>query len=184
MPATPLAKRAILFALAAWQLSATAADVIPAHLVGVWGTAESLYAGTTAQAELYLQADGTGMLVGSSAPALHATGADKGKPDPTMRVVLGVPLRATLEGDVLSAQPFGMPGDRMPPPEEIRVACRYDGASATLACKGPKPPDMLMKRRSATLPAEAVKAISDVFIAAAAYAGKAGAIRPAPSTQP
>ena len=173
-------KGALLLALAAaCPLPAMADDVIPSHLTGVWGTAESLFAGTTAQAELYLEGDGFGLIAGSSPPSTINAGPVKGKPG--RRVTMGVPLRATLEGVTLTAQPFnpGNPQDTGP-----AVSCRYEAAGPTLRCTAPDRSEWIMKRRSASLDPNIVRTIDDMRIALRAYAGKAGAIRPAPSTPP
>lgn len=148
----------------AWHACAAAADGLPAHLSGAWGTAESLYAGTVAQYELLLLADGFGSFTGSSRPATHISGPDKGKPAPDRRVVLGLPLRATFEGDILKVQPF-IPaghvrprGDR-PTAEQLAFTCRYEETKKILRCSGvgPQRMEMVMKRYLDALPAETLE---------------------------
>jgi hypothetical protein len=172
-------KRALLLGLAvAWQLTAHAADVIPAHLTGVWGTAESLYAGTTGQSELHLQADGFGVLVGSSASPTLSSGPDKGKPGP--RVVMGFPVRATWDGDIVTVAVF-MPGEKnIPGP----LPCRHEASGATLTCTMPDRGESVMKRRSTTLPVDSVKLLKEMQAWLALEAGKAGGLPQAPSTRP
>jgi hypothetical protein len=185
MPATASLRHVVLFALvAACQLPAHAADTIPAHLAGVWGTAESLYTGTTAQSELHLSADGTGALAGSSPPLTHTAGPDKGKIEPRMRVILGVPVRGTVDGDVLTLQMVVKPGENGPTPEEGRITCRFEARGQVLNCSGTKPAGMGMKRLRDTVPAEMADMIRGAIAEASGYAGKASALRPAPSTRP
>ncbi|MYM75158.1 hypothetical protein GTP56_23590 [Duganella sp. FT134W] len=74
------------------HLTANAADVVPAHLTGEWGTGASLYDGKQDQADVYLLPDGLGMMAGSSAPAHRADGVDDGKPGP--RALVGFPVHA------------------------------------------------------------------------------------------
>jgi len=131
--------------------SAHAADVLPAHLVGTWGTAPSLYDGTTGQSHLHFQADGFGVAVGSTPPTVRTDGVDDGKPAP--RAVIGFGLRVRLDGEVLVAQPFlpGQPAQAMPPP----YRCRYDAAGPTLTCSVPTGGQALsLKRYHDTLPDE------------------------------
>lgn len=178
-------KRALLLGVAAaWQLSARAADAIPPHLTGVWSTAESLYGGTTGQSELYLLADGRGVIAFSSKPGVHSTGPDKGKPAPNMRVILGSLLRAAVDGDTLILRPFGTARDRVPEPERITISCRHEASGPALACDTPGEPGTLMKRRSETVPQEMAGMIAGGFAEADAHDGKASAARRAPSTPP
>ncbi|MFC5551141.1 hypothetical protein [Massilia aerilata] len=60
----------------AWHLPIHAADALPSHLTGVWGTAESLDTGAVAQSFLHLAADGYGFAVGS-APVKRMDGTAK-----------------------------------------------------------------------------------------------------------
>ena len=147
-------------------LSAHAADVLPAHLVGTWGTAPSLYDGTTGQSQLHFQADGFGVAVGSTPPAVRADGVDDGKPAP--RAVIGFGLRAKLDGEVLVAQPF-LPGQTaaqaMPPP----YRCRYDAAGPALTCSVPtESAPLSLKRYHDTVPDEVAKMIEGLRQQAAA----------------
>ncbi len=173
-------KRALLLVLAAaCQLPAMAGDVIPPQLAGVWGTAESLFAGTTAQAELYLYPDGFGLMIGSSAPSTMTAGPDKGQPGP--RVTMGVPMRASFEGATLTGRYFD--------PNKLEdygmeLNCRYDEAGPTLHCTSPDGSVQVMKRRGASLDPEIVKMIDAMRIALRDYVGKPNAPPPAPSTPP
>ncbi|MCC2971335.1 hypothetical protein [Massilia sp. IC2-476] len=172
--------KSLLLALAAaCPLLALADDVLPGHLVGVWGTAESLYAGTTAQSELHLLANGTGIMAGSSPPAISI--ADPGKINPNMRAVVGFPVRATSDGDRLSLQPAMPPERNSPTPEEARFVCRYDGGGPTLTCSVKGRPEIVMKRRSDSVEEKTAEMIRDALIQVSAYAGKASVLRPQPA---
>jgi len=173
-------KRACALALAAaCTLPALADDLIPTHLTGVWGTAESLYAGTTAQSELHVQADGFGVLAGSTAPLIETAGPNKGKP--AGRVVLGVPFRARLEGETLVVQPFNPDNPRDTGPS---LRCRYEGAGPALHCTGEGKETPNMKRLSASLDPRVAEGIQEMSVKLRAYAGKASALRPTPVTRP
>lgn len=176
-------KRGLLLGLAiAWQMPALGADPIPPHLAGVWATADSLYAGTTAQSELYLQADGSGMIVGSAPPPVCLDGPARGTAAANMRAVLGLPLRAVAEAEVLTLHPFWK--GTGPGAQQARFSCRYLAQGPALACVGSDKRDMLMTRRSSTLPPDAVAAIDAIFAEASATTVRAGARQPAPSTLP
>ena len=152
----------VLLAMAmayACQLSANAADVLPAYLVGTWGTAASLYEGTTGQSQMHLQADGFGVMVGSTPPAIRQDDVDDGKPAP--RAIIGFPVRATVDGDVLTAQPFlrtPHAGQGTAPP----IICHHEAAGPTLTCTGPDKMPMAMQRHSATVPAEIAAMIDGI----------------------
>jgi len=171
---------ALALALArAWSLPVMAGETMPAHLTGVWGTAESLDAGTTAQAELYLEADGFGLLIGSSPPGVFTAGPDKGKP--VGRITMGLPFRARLEEGTLVVLPFnpGNPDDTGP-----TTRCRYQAMDAVLHCTTPGHGTLLLKRRSAPMDANMAGLIDEMRIALRAHAGKASALRPAPAPAP
>lgn len=172
-------KRALLALAAACALPALADDIVPAHLTGVWGTAASLFEGTTEQAEMHLQADGFGLLIGSSPPSTISSGPDKGKPGP--RVTMGVPFRSGLDGATLTIVPFnpGYRQDRGP-----SVICRYQEAEATLHCNVDDRKSWIMKRRSAALDTQTLQMIDEMKTSLRAYAGKAGALLPAPAPRP
>lgn len=172
-------KRVLLALVAACALPALADDLVPSHLTGMWGTADSLFAGTTEQAEIYLQADGFGLLAGSSAPSTITSGPDKRKPGP--RVTLGVPFRSGLDGATLTIVPFnpGYRKDRGP-----SVICRYQEADATLHCNVDDKKSWIMKQRSAALDPQTLQMIDEMKTALRAYAGKAGALLPAPTPRP
>jgi hypothetical protein len=146
-------KRLIPLALAiAWHLAAHAADTLPAHVAGSWGTADSLHAGATEQTVMYLQADGFGLMGGSSPPARGADGAP--------RAIAGFPVRAALEGDTLRlrpALPKGAPADLA---ASVVMTCRYDAAAPSFTCTGPDKVPIVLRRLGATLPPEAATAIA------------------------
>lgn len=166
--------RALMLAfVAACTSPALADDTIPARLAGVWGTAESLFSGSTEQMEIHLQPDGFGLLAGSSPPSTIISGPDKGKPGP--RVAMGVPFRATLDGTAMTVAPFN-PGnwqDKGP-----ALICRYEAPDNTLHCTVDDKKTFIMKRRSASLDPQTIAGIEEMKIALRAYAGKASAIRP------
>jgi hypothetical protein len=140
-------------------LIANAAELVPAHLAGAWGTGASLYDGMQEQADMYLLPDGLGMLAGSSAPARRTDGVDDGKPGP--RALIGFPLHARMDGDTLVLHPFlpeGVPGMKA----EFDINCRYAQADKTLTCTWPDNKSILLKRRGDTVPAEIVRMLDQV----------------------
>ncbi|SDF54952.1 hypothetical protein SAMN05428966_1176 [Massilia sp. PDC64] len=155
-------KRLIPLLLAcACHLAAHAADTLPAHVAGSWGTAESLQAGDTAQTVLYLQTDGYGLMAGSTPPAKRMDGVDDGKPGP--RAIIGFPLRATLDGATLHLRPFslqGAPADQAAKVANIVMTCRYDAGVPSIACEGPDKASLVLHRLGATLPPEATSTIA------------------------
>ncbi|NYE60876.1 hypothetical protein FHW58_002028 [Duganella sp. 1224] len=146
--------------LALLSVSAHAADVVPPHLVGSWGTGASLYDGNEQQAEIYLWPDGWGLMAGSTAPARRADGVDDGQPAP--RALIGWPVRASMEGDMpvlRSFAPPGVPGMKA----GLVIPCRYEAAPATLTCTTPADnKTLVLKRRSAAVPAEMEKMLDQI----------------------
>jgi hypothetical protein len=134
-----------------------AAETLPRHVTGTWGTAESLYAGATEQTELLLLADGFGAMQGSTPPASRIDGSDDGKAAP--RAIIGFPLRATVDGDTITAKPFLPGGQQAAEMARIAISCRYQPAGPTLTCVGPSGVPIVMSRRSETVAPEAVKMI-------------------------
>lgn len=150
-------KRLIPLALAiAWHLTALAADTLPTHVAGSWGTADSLHAGTTEQTVMYLQADGYGLMAGSTPPATGTDGNGNAGP----RAIVGFPVRAALDGTTLRLLPVlpkGTPADLA---ASAVMICRYDAAAPSFTCTGPDKVPMVLHRLGATLPPEAATTIA------------------------
>lgn len=163
----------------AWAVPAHAAEPIPAHLAGMWSTADSLYAGTTGQSELYLLEDGSGAIGFSSPPPTATSGPDKGKLLPHQRVILGFAFRAKLEGEVLVLHPAVKPSARGGQPPQVRLAYRQTPEGPTLGAPDQAIPGETLKRRSDTVPERIATMIRE-----GVSATEAGAARPAPATFP
>ncbi|USX19922.1 hypothetical protein NHH82_29515 [Oxalobacteraceae bacterium OTU3REALA1] len=155
--AMAMSRFSLLALCMSWHLLVHAADALPRHLTGTWGTAESLYAGATGQTELLLLADGFGAMQGSTPPATRIDGSDDGKVAP--RAIIGFPLRATADGDTITAKPFLPGGQQAEKMARITISCRYEQAGPTLTCLGPSGDLMVMSRRSDTVAPEAAKMI-------------------------
>lgn len=150
----------LILSCGAVTLSAHAVDVLPAHIVGTWGTGASLYDGADAQTEIYLLADGFGAVAGSTPPAQRADGVGEGKPGP--RAIIGMPVRAVLEGETLSVRvvlPKSAPAGKN---KDVTFPCHYERAGEKLACTGPDGVPMTLTRRSGSVSAEVVQIIDQV----------------------
>lgn len=148
--------RVIYFAFAAlWHSLAAADGSLPADMSGTWGTAESLYAGTASQGEMHLQADGFGLFAASSAALRRADGIDDGTPAP--RAIIGFLFRSTLDGATLTLSPI-RPANQ--PATNLALSCRYEPAGPKMICIGPDGKPIAMRRRSDTVPPEAMKMIA------------------------
>lgn len=168
--------RALLAAGAlAWMACVHAAEPVPSHLTGMWSTADSLYAGTTGQSELYLLDDGRGAMGFSSPPRL-AGGTAQGKDDANARVILGFALRAKVEGEVLVLQPVVNDGQGGQP-AQVRLLYRQGANGPTLVSPDKAIPGEALKRRSDTVPEQIAAMIK-------AHLAQAGAPQPAPATPP
>ena len=133
-------KRLIPLLLAcACQLAAHAADTLPAHVAGSWGSAQTV---------MYLQADGDGLMAGSAPPA---TAADNARP------IVGFPVRAALDGDTLLLRPSLPKGA---PAVDVVMTCRYDAAAPSFTCTGPDKTPFVLQRLGATVPPEATATIA------------------------
>jgi hypothetical protein len=143
--------------LGALHFVVSAAEVLPVHLIGTWGTAESLYEGTDKQTEVHLLTDGYGIVVGSTQALQRVGGLSDGQPGP--RAIVGFPVEAVLNGDVLMLRvlwPAKAPVQESGGPA---LACRYDRAGPTLACTGPDGVPMMLKRRSEVVSAATTQTI-------------------------
>jgi hypothetical protein len=149
--------RFIFSLLGSLHLVASAADVLPVHLIGTWGTAQSLYEGTDKQTEVHLLTDGYGIVVGSTQVPQRVGGTSDGKPGP--RAILGFPVQAVLNGDVLMLRVLWPAKKLVQKSEGPALACRYDPAGPTLACAEPDGVPMIMKRRSEVVSAETTQTI-------------------------
>jgi hypothetical protein len=142
----------LLFACAC-QMSAHAADPLSADVAGSWGTAASLNAGGTAQTVMYLQADGYGLMAGSTPPVQRADGDGKAGP----RAIVGFPVRAALDGDTLQLRPILPQGA---PADTVVMTCRYAAAAPSFTCTGPDNTPFVLHRLGATVPPEAASTIA------------------------
>ncbi|CAH0155329.1 hypothetical protein SRABI118_00619 [Massilia sp. Bi118] len=147
----------------AWHLPLHAADALPSYLTGVWGTAESLDTGTAAQSFLHLAADGYGFAVGSG-PVKRMDGKDGGGDDGKQlpRPVIGFPVRAMLDGDLLTLLPY-WPGkiDEAQAARQV-LSCRYDASAPALNCTTVNGVAIRLQRRAEQLDAETAKQIEAV----------------------
>lgn len=120
----------------------------PPHLLGIWSTAESLFSGDTEQSQLYIAADGLGLIVGSSKPPQRMDGTPLGQ---NARVVLGFPLRVAVTGDTLTARLIIDDPREAHEVERSKIICHYEVAGPALRCVMPLGPPVRMIRRSAAL---------------------------------
>lgn len=157
---TPGKRTALLACVFSWHVVVSASDVLPSYLTGTWGTAETLHAGETGQAEIHLQPDGLGIMAGSAPPARRIDGKDDGKPG--LRAIAGFPLRATAEGDTLTARPVALFPQGEEKARRTIITCSFEAAGPTLTCTAPGHPHLVMKRRSETIPEESVRMIEAV----------------------
>jgi hypothetical protein len=143
-----------------WHPFLLAAEAVPTHLAGTWGTGESLQSDEAGQAELYLAVDGFGVMAGSTSAPVRADGQDDGKPAP--RGVIGFPVRAVMEGDALKLRLElpGKNGAKLDP--RMFFLCRHAPEGPTLRCTGPDGKAMVMKRRSETVSPEGAKLMEDL----------------------
>lgn len=154
-------KHAVLLACAlAWHPIAIAADVLPPHLAGTWATAQSLYDGETAQAEIHLQPDGFGIMAGSAPPARRLDGKDDGKP--ALRAVAGFALRATVDGNTLTVRPISLDPAKENKARRSTIICSFEEAGPTLTCAASGRPPVVLKQRSETVPEETARVIEEV----------------------
>jgi hypothetical protein len=130
----------LLFAFA-WHVSAHAADPLPAHVAGSWGSAQTV---------MYLQADGDGLMAGSAPPATEAGNA---------RPIIGFPVRAALDGDTLLLRPYLPKGA---PATDVAMTCRYDASAPSFTCTGPDKTPFVLHRLGAALPPEATSTIASL----------------------
>ena len=154
-------KRAqVLMVCGCLHFSAHAADPLPANLTGTWATGKSLYDGSDKQTEMYLLADGFGLLAGSTTPAQRADGSDDGKPGP--RAIIGFPVRANVTSDGLLVKPFLPNGVQSAKLEKASFPCLYSVTSQTLTCNAPTGETFTMRRRSETVPEDALRTIAEI----------------------
>ncbi len=134
-------KRLIPLLLAgAGHLAAHAADTLPAHIAGSWSSAQTV---------MYLQADGDGLMAGSTSSAAGMDGS--------ARPIIGFPVRATLDGDTLLLRPVLPKGAQV---EDVVMTCRYDAAAPAFTCTGPDKTPFVLSRLGATVPPEATSTLA------------------------
>lgn len=141
-------------------LTASAADVLPDYLIGTWGTASSLYDGANKQTEIYLLADGFGMLAGSTPAARRIDGIDDGKPGP--RAIIGFPVRTTLDGNALSVRLLLPKEQQELKKGDLGISCQYESDGPKLVCAGPDGVSMMMNRRSESVAKEIVLNVAEI----------------------
>ncbi|MTW01514.1 hypothetical protein [Pseudoduganella ginsengisoli] len=140
------------------HVAAQAAFELPDHLTGTWGTGASLYDGTGPQGDLYLMADGQGVMAGSGPAPVRVDGKDDGKL--AVRAVIGFAVRSTWQDDVLTIKPYTDDPVQAAKLERVQAhfTCTYDPAVPSLACTTyPTHELFVFKRRSADVPAEIVR---------------------------
>jgi hypothetical protein len=122
-------------------------------MVGTWSTAESADEKGTRHLELYVGADGAGVLVGFVTPAGGAHGT---------RQFMAMPIQATLEGAVLVTRPSMADEKHAQQATRMTLTCRYDSLRLALACTDPNGVGITMQRRSESMTAELAEALAIV----------------------
>ena len=141
--------------VAAWPSLSGAATPLPPQLAGTW-TERSPYAGGTRQIDLYLEADGSGMLFGARTPGPAAgTGAKVEAP-----AFLALPIAATLDGDVLTTRPSMTDNDPAGDAARMTLTCRVAANGANLRCTDPAGVVVAMERRSPTATADVAERLA------------------------
>lgn len=151
------AAKCVVTAMLGCGLLAHAAEPLPDNMVGTWGTGASLFEGDSKQVEMYLDADGLGMIAGSTSPMRRADGG--ANPTPLPRAIIGLPIHVTLNGKALIAHPF-IPDDTFNAKKLARLSidCEYQAPEQTLTCIAlPDKAPFVLKWRSASLPADISK---------------------------
>jgi hypothetical protein len=153
-------KRAFALAVAVACHLAAHASPVPAFLTGSWSTSASPNDDRGAHNDLYLEADGYGVIVFSTAAAPIA-GDDKS----SARVIMGFPLRSTFERVTLTLHPFlpnAKPGENAENLSQAVFTCRYEAVSSTLTCTDPDGKVSAMRRYSEKIPNEVTRMIEAV----------------------
>lgn len=132
----------------------------PPHLLGTWGTADSLREGDTAQTQMYIAADGLGLIVGSSPPPTRLDGMPIG-PNPP-RVIMGFPLRVAVSGDILVARIVLFDPREAHEVERNKIVCRYEFAGPVLSCRMPRDQPIRMTRRDMPLSEDAERLLAQI----------------------
>ena len=162
-------KRTALLSLAVlFSSAAMAGEALPSYLTGSWGTAESLWAGTTQQVQMHFQADGSGIMTGSSSAPRRVGGVEDGSTPP--RAIAGFPFESKMDGDVLMVRP-GWPGMEVAmAKKKIVFLCRHEAAGPVLRCNGPDGQPIVMTWHIETIPEEVVKEIAKYKSPASSHA--------------
>ena len=142
-------KCALTLAIAlAWPTLSGAAEPLSPHLTGTWSTGKLPHTEGSKQVDLYLKADGFGVLLGSRY-AQAATGTPS-HPDQ----FLAMPIEATLEGDTLTTRPV-VPANRHSAEVASKtLVCQYAARGPALACADPQGVVIDMQRQSDTITAD------------------------------
>jgi len=115
---------------------------LPPPMAGIWATGASLYDGTKAQTEIHLAPDGFGILSGSSdAPTTRDGVASK-----ELRVVMGLPVKATFADNTLSVRIRLSKDQQDQYPDKI-LCCDYKPAGSELVCTWPDEKTVNVKKR-------------------------------------
>lgn len=130
------------------HMAAQAAEGLPTDIAGTWATGASLFDGTAEQLEMYFLADGFGIMAGSAPAPRRIDGIDDGKPAP--RAIIGWPATATLDGDMLQVRPLRPKGETKG--AGAVIPCHHDAAGAKLVCTGLDGKQIVMTRRSESVP--------------------------------
>ena len=145
-------KCALTLAIAlAWPSLSGAAEPLPPHLTGTWSTGKLAHAEGSKQVDLYLKADGFGVLLGSRyAQAATGTAGARSHPDQ----FLAMAIEATLEGDMLTTRPVVPDNRHSAEVASKTLVCQYAARGPALACADPQGVVIDMQRQSDTITAD------------------------------
>lgn len=142
--------------IAAPLLTNAAPHLLPA-LTGTWSSLSTPFGHGTKKIDLYLEADGTGMLIGSTTSRHTNAGADKAlAPD----AILGMRISATLDGDILTTRPSAPTGGNVRAVADMTLKCKYDAPGSTLQCTDPQGVTINLQRSSASMTADVAQILA------------------------
>jgi hypothetical protein len=152
------ARMFMLVLAVSWPALASTAGPLPPQITGTWGMEKTPDMHGTKHVDMYLEANGSGMLVGSTIHTKHINGTDDEKSGP--QSFISMPIETALQGDTLTTRPFDSSGRYAEEVARMTLTCHYEASGPTLRCADRRGVIISMQRRSETITADVAEMLA------------------------
>lgn len=152
------ARMFMLVLAVSWLPLASIAAPLPPHITGTWGMEKTPDVDLIKHLDMYLEANGSGVLIGSITQAKVINGTDDEKSIP--QSFISTPIEAVLQGDMLTTRPSDPSGRYADEVARMTLTCHYEATDPTLRCADRNGVIISLRRHSEAITADVAKMLA------------------------